>query len=246
MATMVDFGDACWSTHVPESPRSADPPLVHSKEWGSSGQPHEVACEPSLQSVLRQRQVVTDRLKVRFQNREFLPMNVCPSGRRTCTLWRVPGAPSGPVSMSKPTDPISLSNPLRGCALHLQSPDAIKARLMGLRRNSTELNSTRFVEPTEWSALASSFKVWKADALLTDKRFLLRRSDESSRPLNFTSRSGFGGWLGDYQRGASATLPGTCAARCYPSKRRWEFLMPPSDRAVSGPPHARKGRHLSR
>jgi hypothetical protein len=229
--------------------------LVHLERMGLAQReaPMKWRVNPSLQSVLRQRQIATDRLKVRFRNREFLSDKRLPIRQTDMhSVERVSGRLIG-TGLDEQTDrPYILLESAEGVVHYIfQSPDAIKARSNGLKTgNFVELNSTRFVGTDGVERTRVKFRsLGNSHALLTDTAFLaeeVRRIVETTGAL--PAEQGFGGWLGDYQRALSSAARDFVQRGVIQARDDGRFLFDASalDRDVSVPPYVGKRRHLSR
>jgi type IV secretory pathway VirD2 relaxase len=229
--------------------------LVHLEKVGLAQRetPMKWRVSPSLQSVLRRRQIATDRLKVRFQNREVLSDERLPIRQTDMhSVERVSGRLIG-TGLDEQTDrPYILLESAEGVVHYIfQSPDAIKARSNGLKTgNFVELNSSHFVGTDGLERTRVKFRsLGNSHALLTDTAFLaeeVRRIVETTGAL--PAEQGFGGWLGDYQRALCSTALGLIQRGDIQVRDDGRFLFDASalDRAVSEPTHAGKGRHLGR
>jgi type IV secretory pathway VirD2 relaxase len=229
--------------------------LVHLERMGLAERlsPMKWCVNPSLESVLRQRQTATDRLRVRFKNREFLSDERLPIRQTDMrSVERVSGRLIG-TGLDEQTDrPYLLLESIDGVVQYIdQSPDVIKARSQGLKTGSfVELTATRFVgtdgmERTRVKVLS----LGKAGALLTDKTFLakeVQRIVETTGTL--PTEQGFGGWLGDYQRALCSAAQDLVKQGIIQTRddRKLLFDTPVLNQAVPVPPYARKGQHLSR
>lgn len=229
--------------------------LVHLERMGLAERlgPMKWRLSASLQSVLRQRQMATDRLKARFRNREFLSDERLPIRQTDMhSIDRVSGRLIGTGLEEQTERPYILIESPEGVLHYVyQSPDVIKARSRGLKTGSfIELISTAFVGADGVERVRVKFRsLGNSRALLADKAFLkkeVRQIMETTGAL--PAEQGFGGWLGDFQRAlrtsAQELTQRGVIRRGDDGKFRFDALI--ADRGAALPAHVRKRRHLGR
>jgi type IV secretory pathway VirD2 relaxase len=253
---LVDFGGL-----PPVKPRAKEVRvqqirrLVHLERMGLAERlgPMKWRLSPALQSVLRQRQMATDRLKVRFRNREFLSDERIPIRQTDMhSTESVSGRLIG-TGLDEQTDkPYMLIESVEGVVHYIyQSSGAIQARSTGLKTgNFVELSSRRFVGTDGVERTRVKFRsLGNANALLGDMNFLqkeVRQIVEKTGTL--PAEQGLGGWLGQYQRALYNTAQRLMQDGLIQARGDGKFLLTASirHREVSVTPHVDKPRHLSR
>jgi type IV secretory pathway VirD2 relaxase len=229
--------------------------LVHLERMGLAERlsPMKWRVNPSLQSVLRQRQMATDRLKVRFRNREFLSDERLPIRQTDMrSVGRVSGRLIGTGLDEQTERPYVLVESVEGVVHYIhQSPDTIKARSRGLKTGSyVELTSMPFVGIDGVERTGVKFRsLGNSQTLIKDQRFL---TNEVQRIVETTgtlpTEQGFGGWLGDYQRALRSTAQDLVHRGVFVRGEDGKFLFNVADleRMVSVSPHVGKCRHPRR
>ena len=200
--------------------------LVHLERMGLVERlgPMKWRLSASLQSVLRQRQMATDRLKARFRNREFLSDERLPIRQTDMhSIGRVSGRLIGTGLDEQTERPYILIESAEGVLHYIyQSPDVIKARSKGLRTGSfIELTSTRFTGADGAERTRVRFRsLGNSRALLADKAFLEKEVRQIVETYRRSSRrTGLRRMAGRFSACASDMCPGAYPARRYPKRR---------------------------
>ena len=229
--------------------------LVHLERMGLAErlEPMKWRLSPALQSVLRQRQIATDRLKVRFRNREFLSdERILIRQTDMHSTESLSGRLIG-TGLDEQTDrPYMLIESVEGVVHYIyQSPEAIQARSKGLKTgNFVELSSRRFVGTDGVERTRVKFRsLGNANALLGDMNFLQREVRQIvEKTGTLPAQQGLGGWLGHYQRALCNTAERLMQDGLIRARGDGKFLFDASirHRKASLPPHVEIPRHLSR